>query len=304
LNRNFDPSHLEGACCGLVIIDKKREIIQLVHSTLHEYFQDTLNRWFPTTNFDIANTCVLYLSLKDFSGGPVKSYEEAHERLKKPLFSYAVDYWGHHASASSFCTPQLLNLLTKSEWVSMVVQYCDIFSEVRKKSWLSSEDLKPTQNAFHMVGVYGLDNLVKALFARAQDIDPDLQDKEGRTPLSWAAEYGHTEVVKTLLSDGRVDPDRQDNNGQTPLSWAARKGHTEVVKCLLGDGRVDPDRQDNHGTTPLDCASSHGHMEIIKALLCDSQVDPNGQDNDGQTPLSWAVENGQTEVVKGLSSHN
>jgi len=49
-----------------------------------------------------------------------------------------------------------------------------------------------------MVGVYELNNLVKALFACDQDIDPDLQ---GRTPLSWAAEIGHTEVVQALLYD-------------------------------------------------------------------------------------------------------
>ena len=122
--------------------------------------------------------------------------------FKKPLFSYAVDYWGHHVSACSFCTPQLLDLLTKSEWVSMVVQHCDIASEVRKRFWLSFEDSRSSQNSFHMVGVYWLKNLVNTLLACAQNIDPNLQDRRGRTPLSWAAEKGHTEVVKALLCGG------------------------------------------------------------------------------------------------------
>jgi hypothetical protein len=65
------------ACCGLVVIDKESEIIRLVHYTLQEYLQDSLTRWFPTAHLDIANTCVLYLSFKDFSGGPVKTREEA-----------------------------------------------------------------------------------------------------------------------------------------------------------------------------------------------------------------------------------
>jgi len=76
--------------------------------------------------------------------------------------------------------------------------------------------------------------------------------KKGRTPLSWTAKYGQTEVVKALSSDGRVDPDRRDNYGRTPLSWAAgkmplswpaRSGQTEAVKALLSGGRVDPDRR-------------------------------------------------------------
>ena len=67
--------------------------------------------------------------------------------------------------------------------------------------------LRPYQNALHIVDVYGLNNVVKVLLARAQDIDPDRQDKEGRTPLNWAAGYGWTDAVKTLSCDGRVDPD-------------------------------------------------------------------------------------------------
>jgi len=156
-----DVEDMLSACCGLVVIDEESEIIRLVHSTVQEYFQDTLTRWFPTAHLDIANTCVLYLSFEDFSGGPVRTHEEALARLEKPLFTYAVDYWGYHTSAGCFCTPQLLNLLKKSEWVRMVVQLCDIFSNIRKRFWLSSVDLRPSHNAFHVLGAYGLNNLVK-----------------------------------------------------------------------------------------------------------------------------------------------
>jgi FOG: Ankyrin repeat len=87
-----------------------------------------------------------------------------------------------------------------------------------------------------MVGVYELNNLVKALFACDQDIDPDLQ---GRTPLSWAAEIGHTEVVQALLYDKWADPNGQDNDGQTPLSWAVENGQTEVVTGLSWPSQVN-----------------------------------------------------------------
>jgi len=39
----------------------------------------------------------------------------------KTLICYAVNYWGHHASTCSPHTPQLLKLLTQSDWISMVV---------------------------------------------------------------------------------------------------------------------------------------------------------------------------------------
>jgi len=297
-----DAEDMLSACCGLVVIDKDSEIIRLAHYTAQEYFQDTWSQWFPTAHLDIAKTCVSFLSFKDFSGGPVRTYEEACKRLEIPLFTYAVDYWGHHASACCFCTPQLIELLTKSEWVSMVAQFCDLFSEIRKNPGQLSEALQPSQNAFHIVGAYGLNNVVKLLLTSAKDIHPDQPDRRGRTPLSWAARNGHTEVVKALLSDGRVDPNRQDNGGLTPLSWAAENGHTEVVKILLSDGRTDPDRQDNDGITPLSCAAGNGHTEIVKILLSDGRVNPDRQDNGGQTPLSLAAKNGYTEVVKILLS--
>jgi len=86
---------------------------------------------------------------------------------------------------------------------------------------------------FTWFGVYGLNNLVTLLLTTAQDTDPDQRDHRGRTPLIWAAEYGHTEVVKTFLSDGQVDPGRQGNEGRTPLIWAAWNGYIEVVTTII-----------------------------------------------------------------------
>ena len=159
----------------------------------------------------------------------------------------------------------------------------------------------PSQNAFHIVGVYGLNDLLKVLLSRYQDIDPARQDKFGRTPLSYAAEYGRTEVVKTLLCDERIDPDRQDNRGRTPLSYAAANGHTEIVKTLLCDDRVDPDRQDEEGRTPLSYAARCGFTEAVRTLLSDSRVNLDRQDNCGRTPLSWTIHD-HTEVVEAVLS--
>jgi FOG: Ankyrin repeat len=300
-----EAENMVSVCCGLVVIDKESEIIRLVHYTLQEYFQHTLTRWFTDPHHDIANTCVSYLLFKDFSDGPVRTIKEARERLEKPLFSYSVDYWGHHASVCSACIPRLLNLLTNPGWVSMVVQLCARFSKIRQPRFfyderLSSEYLKPSQNVFHLVALYGLNNLVKELLTIAQDIDPDQRDNEGRTPLSYAAEDGHTEVVKTLLREGRVDAERHDKFGQTALSLAASQGHTEVVKTLLREGRVDAERRDKIGLTALSLAAFRGHTEVVKTLLREGRVDAERRDNFGLTALSLAAENGHTEVVKTL----
>ena len=51
------------------------------------------------------------------------------------------------------------------------------------------------------------------------------------TPFYWAANFGHTEIVRILapLAD---NPNAPAENGETPIYVAASKGHTEIVKYL------------------------------------------------------------------------
>ncbi|KAL8310334.1 hypothetical protein RB597_010258 [Gaeumannomyces tritici] len=44
--------------------------------------------------------------------------------------------------------------------------------------------------------------------------------------------YGHEAVVKLLLATGKVDANSKDEDGRTPLSWAAQNGHTAVAKLF------------------------------------------------------------------------
>ena len=59
----------------------------------------------------------------------------------------------------------------------------------------------------------------------AQDVDVNTTDsKYGRTPLSFAHQNGHKDIVKLLLARDDVDINTKDSlHGQTPLSWAAEK---------------------------------------------------------------------------------
>ena len=77
-----------------------------------------------------------------------------------------------------------------------------------------------------------------------KDLNHDRADtKYGRTPLSWAAQGGHEQVVKILLERKDVNPDRADTKyGRTPLLWAAKGGHEGVVKILSERKDINPDR--------------------------------------------------------------
>src|SRR2546427_71190 len=59
-----------------------------------------------------------------------------------------------------------------------------------------------------------------------------VKDKDGRTPLSWAAGSGHVKVVEMFLSTDQTQIGDQDKYGRTALSWAVGAGHVDVAKLL------------------------------------------------------------------------
>ena len=71
----------------------------------------------------------------------------------------------------------------------------------------------------------GYEGIVKLLLER-EGLNPDIPStRYGETPLSWAAWNGHEKTVKLLLEREDLNPDILDKNGRTPLSYAAERGY-------------------------------------------------------------------------------
>ena len=64
-------------------------------------------------------------------------------------------------------------------------------------------------------------------------IQVNLATNTGGTPLHWAANNGHDEVVKSLLRKDGIQVNLQDMNGNTPLAYAAEGRHGRIVEMLL-----------------------------------------------------------------------
>ncbi|KAF7556883.1 hypothetical protein G7Z17_g1161 [Cylindrodendrum hubeiense] len=140
-------------------------------------------------------------------------------------------------------------------------------------------------------------NMIVELLLAKEGIDPDVEDKSGRTPLAWAAKKGDGIMVKMLLEKDGVNLNSKDNNDWTPLSWAAATGHKAVVKLLLEKG-VNSDSKDVDGRTPLSWAAENGRGTVVRLLLAKDGVDPNLKDDFGCNPLIWAAEHGYYAMKK------
>ena len=140
--------------------------------------------------------------------------------------------------------------------------------------------------------------IVKMLLANGAN--PNIENKNGSTPLTASSGKGISEIVQILLDNG-ANPNQDVNNGGTPLIFAAQDGYAEVVKILL-DGGANPNQTnqvDNKGWTALMFAVYYGHAEAVKVLL-DGEANPNQSNNKGWTALNIAAEKGQPEVAKVL----
>ncbi len=295
------------ACAGLVVIDQANGTFRFSHYTVEEYLHGYHDIFWRDEGPEqaIGEACLNYLSFdwfhKDTPNCPTEAelkrrLEENHllEFAAKNLPLYLSSWWGCRYSSYDQLLDRFQHLLESGPRVKAMFQVVLYGTEHTTYGYCFKPD--SPFNQLHAAAIWGLDALIERFIEKSE---PNLNepDDRGRTPLSWAAEYGRVYVIEALLARKDMGIDAVDQAGRSPLWWAARKNQVQSLRLLR---KAQPDLRDLNQRTPLLRAAMKGAEDCVKALLEWPEVDPTSLDRQGRTPLWWACRNGRTEVVRLL----
>ena len=144
-------------------------------------------------------------------------------------------------------------------------------------------------------------------FGRIQEVQEILKDTSidinSRLYIIIASSHNYTDIVKLLLNYPNINVNIQDNFGDTPLIWAIDNPQKDIVKLLLNQPDVDVNIKNSVGDTALIKASFYKNVELAELLLNHPYVNVNIQCRRGRTALIRAATNGCTQIVKLLLDH-
>ena len=125
------------------------------------------------------------------------------------------------------------------------------------------------QSPLHWVSFYGQSSInhneVTDLLLNA-GVKVNVKDKSGNTALHQACFYGSLTIIKRLIAEEDIDLNVQNNKGITPLISAIYSRSPKVVKLLLEKG-ASPSLETQQQKKPLDYAKEENLFEIIELLI-------------------------------------
>jgi ankyrin repeat protein len=132
------------------------------------------------------------------------------------------------------------------------------------------------------------------------DIDLNITNNSGATPLICAISIRSSECVKLLLDKGADIEYSCD--GYTPLMLAAQEGLFDIVQILINNKADINAKHPDNGLSVLMAAARDGHLEIVNLLLANG-VDVEAATTEGSTALMIARYFKQKQVVEILEKH-
>lgn len=187
-----------------------------------------------------------------------------------------------------------------------------------QSSFLQFINQQPSSHMTALIDCAANNNLQALNLLLEHKADYTLHGHFGNTPLLWASEKGHYDVVAALVKHAKLEDtescpfrdfiNHRNRDGVNALLNAAGSGYRRMVSLLLDEG-IDWSVAKNDGITTLHAASWGGHTGVVSALLAKAYETANSEDlkkflnarnSHGKTALLDAAQRGHEKIVKEL----
>ena len=96
-------------------------------------------------------------------------------------------------------------------------------------------------------------------------VNLNVKNKDGCTPLMYAASVGHIDILKYLVEKGCII-DETNSDLFTALHWSAYVGNIDAVKSLIHLG-ANVHAKNIHGQCPKDMAETHEIIQYLTTVM-------------------------------------
>jgi len=153
--------------------------------------------------------------------------------------------------------------------------------------------------AMHLAISKGKNDIVHLLSVNKQLIEA--KNKDGETPLWFAARYKNLEACELLLKAG-ADPLTLNEDGVNVMHWAVKMEEIEIVRLLSVHKQLLDSKTKADADTPLMFAAQRGCLDICEILL-KAGANPHVTNKGGWSAMHFAAIGGKTNSVQLLSAY-
>jgi hypothetical protein len=237
---------------------------------------------------DLKNFCLEHPNERVINANPI--LRSRHLLLMKAKNEAWEAYFKAHKAANPKTIEDILWIMAKGGHTQLVAPLMNLSKVTRTCIHLQPIMMNVKlgrygQTQLHHCAKNGLTTSVKRLLS-IRNINVNVKDVKGSTPLHYAVMNGQVEIARLLLQNG-AEVNVKSNGGTTPLHWAALNGHVDILHLLVENG-ADLEAQDKYGIRALYEAVCNGHLPFIQELISRYHVDINARNNDGETALQWS----------------